>query len=112
MVTTVDEFSWGNAAVLESVNIGLSFVSLAGAAFVIVCYWLLGELRSCAFRMVACLAFSDMLFALANLMGDPHNPSTWLGASHALCGFQAYAQQKQRRRVSCRFVVFFLFPPR
>ncbi len=89
MVTTVQDMSWADAKVLEAINVWLSIPSFLGSLFVLICYWKFRELRNFAFHMVSCMALSDLFFSVANLLGDTHNPHTWMGASHTLCGVQA-----------------------
>ncbi|XP_068659629.1 G-protein coupled receptor 1 [Aristolochia californica] len=66
--------------ILTSVNAGASALSLAGSAFIVLCYLLFKDLRKFPFKLVFFLALSDMFCSLFNIIGDPSK------------GFFCYAQ--------------------
>jgi len=83
-------FDHPDARKLELINVVMSCCSFAGAAFIIFGFFSLPNLRTFAFRLVLCVAFSDLFYSLGNFLGDAGgNPDTHVGASTGLCTFQA-----------------------
>uniref|UniRef100_A0A0D6R682 G-protein coupled receptors family 2 profile 2 domain-containing protein n=1 Tax=Araucaria cunninghamii TaxID=56994 RepID=A0A0D6R682_ARACU len=57
--------------ILTVVNVGASALSLAGSAFIVLCYLQFKELRKFSFKLVFYLALSDMFCSFFNILGDP-----------------------------------------
>ncbi|ERN11299.1 hypothetical protein AMTR_s00024p00244020 [Amborella trichopoda] len=64
-------FSANDRHILAAVNVGASTLSLAGSAFIVLCYALFKELRKFSFKLVFFLALSDMFCSFFNIVGDP-----------------------------------------
>ncbi|XP_010932405.2 G-protein coupled receptor 1 isoform X1 [Elaeis guineensis] len=66
--------------ILAVVSTGTAALSLAGSAFIVLCYLLFKELHKFSFKLVFFLALSDMFCSFFTIVGDPSN------------GFFCYAQ--------------------
>lgn len=66
-----DAVDASDAALLRTVNVAASMVSLFASLLVCFSYLRWSELRSFAFRLVFFLVLSDALYALGNLLNDP-----------------------------------------
>ncbi|KAK1279478.1 G-protein coupled receptor 1 [Acorus gramineus] len=56
--------------ILRGVNVGASTLSLAGSAFIVLCYILFKELRKFSFKLIFFLALSDMFCSFFSIVGD------------------------------------------
>ncbi|PKA65720.1 G-protein coupled receptor 1 [Apostasia shenzhenica] len=66
--------------IVAAVGTTTATISLAGSAFIVLCYILFRELRKFSFKLVFFLALSDMFCSFFSIVGDPSN------------GFFCYAQ--------------------
>eukprot|EP00897_Mesotaenium_endlicherianum_P006632 jgi/Mesen1/5998/ME000304S05008 len=81
----IEGLTAGQTRALTGINVGASFLSFCGSAFVVLCYLLFKDLRKFSFRLVFYLSLSDMLTSFFNLLGDP--------GEGVLCYMQGYATQ-------------------
>ncbi|XP_039125622.1 G-protein coupled receptor 1 [Dioscorea cayenensis subsp. rotundata] len=61
----------GERRVLAAVGSGSAALSLAGSAFIVLCYLLFRDLRKFSFKLVFFLALSDMFCSFFSIVGDP-----------------------------------------
>ncbi|CAL9039275.1 unnamed protein product [Musa banksii] len=59
--------------VLTAVSVGAAALSLAGSAFIVLCYLLFKELHKFSFKLVFFLALSDVFCSFFTIVGDPSN---------------------------------------
>ncbi|URE35505.1 Slime mold cyclic AMP receptor [Musa troglodytarum] len=59
--------------VLTAVSAGAAALSLAGSAFIVLCYLLFKELHKFSFKLVFFLALSDVFCSFFTIVGDPSN---------------------------------------
>jgi len=58
---------------LRVMTLVCSAISLSGSCFIFTYYWLFKDLRTFAFNLVLCVAISDSIRCIGNLMGLPEN---------------------------------------
>lgn len=71
MADRTDDFSEEEDYTIEVVSIFFSTISFLGSTFIVVMYLRHPELRSFIFQIVVWISASDMIYSLANALGNP-----------------------------------------
>jgi hypothetical protein len=82
-------FSESQAHQLEIMNVTVAAFSLVGSLFIVGCYYKLKDIRNFAFHMVMCMAVSDIINAIGNLLGDAGGGNAYYGATNPECNLQS-----------------------